>query len=611
MEMRCGVWWLCLAGAAAFVTDAPARAENVYWGTAEGGVARSTVGSAGMQLLTERHFHIGSTLAISQMGGYLFWFDATRARIFRSRLDGSDIRTIACNGVENPKWLAACDTQQRLYWTEHTAGEVRSVSYDGGDPVTVLSGLPKPYGIAIDDVHGDMYLTGAWMPAGIRRATLAGEGLELAIPTTFGDPLRGLTLPTQSQILFWIQGNKVRSATLEGNSVTTLPVKTQPDGGLAATKKAGRLYRITPVSKILVSSDDGDLFASLDFVPEGPNRGLAAHDDSGDVFVTQVGASLWRADVSNEKSTLILTSTTPDEPVWAMTTDRTRGRVYWVEPTANAPLLVATNAAGGDRTVVSIPTWDTVYDIIVDGDSTLAASDGARDGAEKVTIYLCESTGISRIDATGEGYEPIFTGIHFATGFDRDRVTGAWYWVSAEQFIFRAGSHGDDPQIFGAIDGLASDLVIDGDASMIYWLQYSPEGRLMRSPLEAFDPDVVVEGFTAGSRLELDPIARVLHFTDALGGYWSWSIEQGGDAVKTDLPAVLAGLAVGLPEVSVADLTADGLVDGADLGLMIGHWGECGCRTPCAGDFDHDGVVDGSDLGVLLANWTSSTNGTS
>ena len=48
-----------------------------------------------------------------------------------------------------------------------------------------------------------------------------------------------------------------------------------------------------------------------------------------------------------------------------------------------------------------------------------------------------------------------------------------------------------------------------------------------------------------------------------------------------------------------ADLTGDGVVDGADLGILLGAWGSSGP----AGDVNGDGSVDGSDLGLLLGAW--------
>ncbi len=47
------------------------------------------------------------------------------------------------------------------------------------------------------------------------------------------------------------------------------------------------------------------------------------------------------------------------------------------------------------------------------------------------------------------------------------------------------------------------------------------------------------------------------------------------------------------------DLNTDGLVDGADLGLLLNNWGGTGL-----GDLNADGVVDGADLGILLNNWS-------
>lgn len=48
------------------------------------------------------------------------------------------------------------------------------------------------------------------------------------------------------------------------------------------------------------------------------------------------------------------------------------------------------------------------------------------------------------------------------------------------------------------------------------------------------------------------------------------------------------------------DQNGDGVIDGADLGALLGAWGSI--DDPSA-DFNDDGVVDGSDLGIMLANW--------
>jgi len=48
----------------------------------------------------------------------------------------------------------------------------------------------------------------------------------------------------------------------------------------------------------------------------------------------------------------------------------------------------------------------------------------------------------------------------------------------------------------------------------------------------------------------------------------------------------------------LADLNGDGSVTGADLGILLGDWGQS-----TASDIDGNGVVDGADLGRLLGAW--------
>ena len=49
-----------------------------------------------------------------------------------------------------------------------------------------------------------------------------------------------------------------------------------------------------------------------------------------------------------------------------------------------------------------------------------------------------------------------------------------------------------------------------------------------------------------------------------------------------------------------ADLNGDHIVDGADLGLLLGNWNGTG-----VGDINNDGVVNGADLGLLLGAYGS------
>jgi hypothetical protein len=47
-----------------------------------------------------------------------------------------------------------------------------------------------------------------------------------------------------------------------------------------------------------------------------------------------------------------------------------------------------------------------------------------------------------------------------------------------------------------------------------------------------------------------------------------------------------------------ADLNGDHVVNGADIGLLLGNWGNAGI-----GDINNDGIVNGADIGALLGAW--------
>ncbi|RLS47029.1 MAG: hypothetical protein DWH86_01435 [Planctomycetota bacterium] len=49
---------------------------------------------------------------------------------------------------------------------------------------------------------------------------------------------------------------------------------------------------------------------------------------------------------------------------------------------------------------------------------------------------------------------------------------------------------------------------------------------------------------------------------------------------------------------ALADINCDGHVNGADLGLLLGNWG-----NPGPSDLNNSGTTDGSDLGLLLGEW--------
>lgn len=76
------------------------------------------------------------------------------------------------------------------------------------------------------------------------------------------------------------------------------------------------------------------------------------------------------------------------------------------------------------------------------------------------------------------------------------------------------------------------------------------------------------------------------------GSVWT---DKGGNCISEDCADCEPG--------SPADLNGDGLVNGADLGLMLSSWGPCS-GDPCPADLNGDGAVGGADLGLLLVDFS-------
>ena len=100
--------------------------------------------------------------------------------------------------------------------------------------------------------------------------------------------------------------------------------------------------------------------------------------------------------------------------------------------------------------------------------------------------------------------------------------------------------------------------------------------------VEEFDLSAIADG-------ESDVRIRfTMGTTDGSVTFCGWNID---DVV---VEAVLPGGG------SPADLNGDGVVNGADVGLLLAEWGPC---SGCPADLNGDGLVNGADFGLLLATW--------
>ncbi len=68
-------------------------------------------------------------------------------------------------------------------------------------------------------------------------------------------------------------------------------------------------------------------------------------------------------------------------------------------------------------------------------------------------------------------------------------------------------------------------------------------------------------------------------------------------------PVAMDTMVIDIDVADPCDINGDGVINGADLGSMLGAWGTCGDPADCPADLNGDGAVNGADLGLLLGCW--------
>ncbi|MFO0873647.1 MAG: hypothetical protein U0575_06700 [Phycisphaerales bacterium] len=185
-----------------------------------------------------------------------------------------------------------------------------------------------------------------------------------------------------------------------------------------------------------------------------------------------------------------------------------------------------------------------------------------------------------------------------------DQPLGGTWTVNDVSFTGHAGE--PFPNIFvadfGSPFGTGNWLVANGDEDIDIVPLASPtafafdaaSNAFGTATIRVFDVDgaqigmFVVPIDTAGfvGVTSIVPIGRV-NFTSVLGAL----VNTGFDTVRLATRASLLG-----------DINGDGVVNGADLGLLVAAWGAAGPGIPS--DLNCDGIVDGADLGIVLGAWT-------
>ncbi|HMN96569.1 MAG TPA: hypothetical protein PKC43_09140 [Phycisphaerales bacterium] len=144
-----------------------------------------------------------------------------------------------------------------------------------------------------------------------------------------------------------------------------------------------------------------------------------------------------------------------------------------------------------------------------------------------------------------------------------------------------------DERVLGELPTLFGIVITDTATGLnpVRVVAYGPKGNFIGTRTYDFIGDASQLGTTAEDRF--------VGFTSTVGisrvEITCLTSNAEFDHVQFNMPR---------PPAPSEDLNGDGIVDGADFGILLSAWGTSG-----PGDLNGDGIVDGADAGILLAAW--------
>ena len=162
----------------------------------------------------------------------------------------------------------------------------------------------------------------------------------------------------------------------------------------------------------------------------------------------------------------------------------------------------------------------------------------------------------------------------------------------------RLGATAGLPQVGQAFCSMAGGLACDGTGGQLSSVDAAPlfQATIGDQPVLAAFAGTAVEspgagGVSLGAASTEGGVGWLVEAEEGLVLRYRFEL-SGGD--RASFSTVLE-----LAPSPAPDLDGDGRVNGADLGLVLANWAQCG-----VGDLDGNDLVDGADVGLVLAGWT-------
>ena len=168
---------------------------SLYW--LDGGLVRQAdLDGTSIRNLIDFGSDVGDDLAIDLPGGKAYVIDASSGTVRRANLDGSSVETIV-SGLQRADGIAL-DGEGKLYFA---AEGIYRADLDGSNRETLVASLPWPKDIALDMIGSRMY----WVDHAsgkIQRANLDGSGLQDLVARGLRLP-EGIALDIDGRRMYW------------------------------------------------------------------------------------------------------------------------------------------------------------------------------------------------------------------------------------------------------------------------------------------------------------------------------------------------------------------------------------------------------------------------
>lgn len=198
------------------------------------------------------------------------WTIGDQGEIRRANLDGSDPETLV-PGLDRPEGVAVDPIRGKLYWTEEGAGRIQKSDLDGSGAGDIVTGLVQPFSLALDLVNDKIYWVDGMLnnPGIIQRANLDGTNMKDVVASGLTLPA-GIAIDSENGKLYWTDSLALGSGIIQRSNLDGSGVEDLVTGGLdnprgiALDVSGGKMYWAENVTdKIQRANLDGTTVEDL------------------------------------------------------------------------------------------------------------------------------------------------------------------------------------------------------------------------------------------------------------------------------------------------------------------------------------------------------------